>query len=134
MAQTTANLVGSSYISKSVAMPSESSPADEENPEIQVPTGARSPTKAREGWKRRASSFHRVVEQIENEPTFVVIFKWTLIVIGLAMLGAVLFFMGEVIYDWSSGKLEQERKIILESLANMTISQTQNTTDADDLL
>ena len=47
MAQTTANLVGSSYISKSVAMPSESSPADEENPEIQVPTGARSPTKAR---------------------------------------------------------------------------------------
>ena len=47
MAQTTANLVGSSYISKSVAMPSESSPADEENPEIQVPTGPRSPTKAR---------------------------------------------------------------------------------------
>ena len=75
-----------------------------------------------------------MVEQVENEPTFVVIFKWTLIVIGLAMLGAVLFFMGEVIYDWSSGKMEKERKIILESLANMTISQTQNTTDADDLL
>ena len=47
MAQTTANLVGSSYISKGVAMPSESSPADEENPESVVPTCPRSPTKAR---------------------------------------------------------------------------------------
>ena len=37
------------------------------------------------------------------------------------MLGVVLFFMGEVIYQWSSGQLKEEREKIMEKLANMTM-------------
>ncbi len=42
----------------------------------------------------------RAVEQDEQEPLSVVIFKWALIFAGSVMLGAVVYIMGEVIWDW----------------------------------
>ena len=69
---------------------------------------------------KKASTFPRLVEQFEEEPIAIVIFKWILIGVGIVMLGVVLFFMGEVIYQWSSGQLKEEREKILEKLANNT--------------
>ncbi len=61
--------------------------------------------------KRRRSSarsLHRLVEQDEREPLCVIIFKWTLIVVGAAMLGVVIFIMGDVIYSWATDTLEHQ--------------------------
>ena len=63
-----------------------------------------------------------MVEQIEHEPIGIVIFKWILIIVGIIMLGVVLFFMGEVIYMWSSGELKRERELKLANLTNTTVN------------
>ena len=66
-----------------------------------------------------------MVEQIEHVPIGIVIFKWILIIVGSVMLGAVLFFMGEVIYAWSSGQLKLERDWVIGNLTlnkNLTTS------------
>lgn len=58
--------------------------------------------------RRRSTlkNLHRtIVEQEDKEPVFVVVVKWILIVIGAAMLAAVVFIMGEVIYAWMAGDL-----------------------------
>ena len=74
-----------------------------------------------------------MVEQFEEEPIGIVIFKWALIVVGIVMLGVVLFFMGEVIYQWSSGQLKEEREKILEKLANNTnVTSKDNISDFND--
>eukprot|EP00095_Tigriopus_kingsejongensis_P011122 snap_masked-scaffold645_size120276-processed-gene-0.9 protein:Tk11122 transcript:snap_masked-scaffold645_size120276-processed-gene-0.9-mRNA-1 annotation:"mitochondrial 50s ribosomal protein l53" len=48
------------------------------------------------------SNFRRVVAQDEKEPLCVILFKWTLIVVGAIMLGCVMFVMGEVIHAWAT--------------------------------
>ncbi len=56
-----------------------------------------------------ASNFHRVVEQVDKEPMAIIVFKWLLILVGVGMLCVVFFFMGEVIYLWSTGDLAQQK-------------------------
>ena len=74
-----------------------------------------------------------MVEQFEEEPIGIVIFKWALIVVGIVMLGVVLFFMGEVIYQWSSGQLKEEREKIMENLANNNNNINVTSTDDSDI-
>ena len=65
-------------------------------------------------WKR----FHRIVEQMDDEPCCIIVFKWLLIVVGLGMLIYVIEIMGEVMYMWFSGDLEeklQASKLALKS-------------------
>ena len=82
---------------------------------------------------KKASTFPRLVEQFEEEPIAIVIFKWILIGVGIVMLGVVLFFMGEVIYQWSSGQLKEEREKIMENLANNNININVTSTDDSDI-
>ncbi len=49
------------------------------------------------------------VSKYEREPLLIVWFKWLLIVLGLAMLVAVLVIMGDVIYVWWSGGGEENK-------------------------
>ena len=53
-------------------------------------------------WKR----LHRIVEQMDDEPCCIILFKWLLIIVGIGMLVAVIEIMGEVLYAWFSGNLE----------------------------
>ncbi len=55
---------------------------------------------------RSLKQAHRLLEQDDQEPLSTVLFKWVLIVMGLIMLGAVLYLMGEVIYAWSTGTID----------------------------
>ena len=55
-------------------------------------------------WKR----LHRIVEQMDDEPCCIILFKWLLIIVGLGMLCVVIEIMGEVLYSWFSGDLEKE--------------------------
>jgi len=154
MAQTTANLVAT-CLSNSNNMETENintndieAPAedvhDNSGPESSVSnrklaaTGrSRKPSLVQERWKeeqnwmKKASTFPRLVEQFEEEPIAIVIFKWILIGVGIVMLGVVLFFMGEVIYQWSSGQLKEEREKIMENLANNNININVTSTDSD---
>ena len=82
---------------------------------------------------KKASTFPRLVEQFEEEPIAIVIFKWILIGVGIVMLGVVLFFMGEVIYQWSSGQLKEEREKIMENLANNNNNINVTSTDDSDI-
>ena len=58
-------------------------------------------------WKK----LHRIVEQMDDEPCCIILFKWLLIIVGLGMLIAVIEIMGEVLYAWFSGDLEQNYRI-----------------------
>lgn len=58
-------------------------------------------------WKK----LHRIVEQMDDEPCCIILFKWLLIIVGLGMLIAVIEIMGEVLYAWFSGDLERSLKI-----------------------
>ena len=42
---------------------------------------------SKKSWRSKAKRMHRVVEQVDQEPIGIVIFKWCLIFIGSAMLG-----------------------------------------------
>ena len=55
-------------------------------------------------WKR----LHRIVEQMDDEPCCIILFKWLLIIVGIGMLCVVIEIMGEVLYAWFSGDLEKE--------------------------
>ena len=55
---------------------------------------------------------------MDDEPCCIIIFKWLLIVVGLGMLIYVIEIMGEVMYMWFSGDLEeklQASKLALKS-------------------
>jgi hypothetical protein len=58
-------------------------------------------------WKK----LHRIVEQMDDEPCCIILFKWLLIIVGLGMLIAVIEIMGEVMYEWFSGDLDKSVKI-----------------------
>ena len=58
-------------------------------------------------WKK----LHRIVEQMDDEPCCIILFKWLLIIVGLGMLIAVIEIMGEVLYAWFSGDLERNLRI-----------------------
>lgn len=67
---------------------------------------------------RHCKRFHRIVEQMDDEPCCIIVFKWLLIVVGLGMLIYVIEIMGEVMYMWFSGDLEeklQASKLALKS-------------------
>lgn len=93
----------------------EMDPAAHSNPSIassnQInPVINSSPRREAHAVPRRKSTLrnlHRVVEQSEEEPLCVIIFKWTLIVVGALMLGLVMFIMGEVIHAWITGTMEE---------------------------
>ena len=59
--------------------------------------------------RRRSTlkNLHRIVEQDDREPICVILFKWGLIIAGALMLGVVLFFMGEVIWAWTTGTMDE---------------------------
>ena len=67
-------------------------------------------------WKR----LHRIVEQMDDEPCCIIIFKWLLIVVGLGMLVAVIEIMGEVMYAWFSGDLEDDLRASQRASASRT--------------
>ena len=83
----------------------------------------------KESWTAKASNLHRVVEQIDDEPLAIIVFKWALIAIGLVMLGIVIVFMGEVVYLWSTGVLHQQK---MWAVANFT-ARMKNKSDEMDL-
>ena len=98
MAQTTANLVGSVLMETPEAIITSEEAAGTDSEDRQQHS---EPIKSKQGWKAKAKKLHRMVEQIDNEPIGIVVFKWCLIIVGTVMLGVVLFLTGEVIYDWS---------------------------------
>ena len=51
----------------------------------ELPSSSRRDSK--KSWTVKAKRMHRVVEQVDEEPIGIVIFKWCLIFIGSAMLG-----------------------------------------------
>ena len=63
-------------------------------------------------WKK----LHRIVEQMDDEPCCIILFKWLLIIVGLGMLIAVIEIMGEVMYAWFSGDLEKNLHAIKKDL------------------
>ncbi len=81
-------------------------------------------------WKSKAKRIHRIVEQIEQEPLGIVVFKWCLIMIGSVMLGVVLFLTGEVIYSCFNGDECNKRQ---ESTSTtMFFNSTANPSTASD--
>jgi hypothetical protein len=84
--------------------------------------------KKKPNWRKSAKTFHRIVEQIDDEPISIVIFKWFLILIGIVMLGIVIFFMGEVIYAWTSGQLRIDQEMALANYKLKAASQRNKTT------
>lgn len=121
MAQTTANLVGSvcqpsnrnmdtttateaviSACEEGDASAHRASAPDRDVEDIRRPPSTSSDLMTNKAWRTTAKKMHRMVEQIDQEPLGIVIFKWCLILIGSIMLGVVLFVMGEVIYNYFS--------------------------------
>jgi len=124
MAQTTANLVGSVLSSSrtgdlDIQVENQDNPSQNPDHDLdldELPSSSRRDSK--KSWTVKAKRMHRVVEQVDEEPIGIVIFKWFLIFIGSAMLGVVLFLTGEVIYAWSSGQLRQEKELALANFKN----------------
>ena len=85
----------------------------------------RSTDKSGGGKKRTWKDMHRVIEQMENEPVCIIVFKWLLIVVGAVMLGVVVVIMSDVIYDWFSGHLA-------EQYMNRTLLASTNTSTMGD--
>ena len=89
MAQTTANLVGS-VLSRNDDIQVDDPEDPSQNPDLnhdimidhELPLDS-SP----KSWTVKAKRMHRVVEQVDQEPIGIVMFKWCLIFIGSAMLG-----------------------------------------------
>ena len=138
MAQTTVNLVGSVLSTKSNMDPPEAiittaashdesadatavnaGQADEDQSSIPPAQINNNTLPDKNDWRSKAKNLHRIVEQIDQEPMGIVIFKWCLILFGSVMLGIVLFLTGEVIYAWSSGELKAQQELALAHLANM---------------
>ncbi len=63
-------------------------------------SGTSGSSRPRSGRRPTLKGLTRAVEQDEHEPLSVVIFKWALILAGSVMLGAVVYIMGEVIWEW----------------------------------
>ena len=94
MAQTTANLVGSVLSSSRTGdldIQVEDNPSQNPDHDLdhdldlhELPSSRRD---SRKSWTVKAKRMHRVVEQVDEEPIGIVIFKWCLIFIGSAMLG-----------------------------------------------
>ena len=84
MAQTTANLVGS-VLSRTGEDIQVEDPEDPNGVQDQEDLEPR--RDSQKSWKIKARRMHRVVEQVDQEPIGIVIFKWCLIFIGSAMLG-----------------------------------------------
>jgi len=133
MAQTTANLVGSVLSSSRTGdldIQVEDNPSQNPDHDLdhdldlhELPSSRRD---SRKSWTVKAKRMHRVVEQVDEEPIGIVIFKWCLIFIGSAMLGVVLFLTGEVIYAWSSGQLRQEKELALANFKNQLMEASTN--------
>ena len=82
------------------------------------------------GWKK----FHRIVEQMDDEPCCIILFKWLLIIVGIGMLCVVIEIMGEVLYSWFSGDLEKEllaSRIAFKHFSNL--NKTQASTEASNM-
>lgn len=97
---------------------------------VQLPStedNANANTDSRTRMHRRRSTLmslpRMVVEQHEKEPVCILIFKWLLIIAGATMLGIVLFIMGEVIYAWTTGTLNESRSIFAFGKANRHVEQ-----------
>lgn len=129
MAQTTANLVGSVLSRPNLDTPEAIMTHEEEIGDRNLEESyeeqgqnltqtAQGTQNSKKGWKNKATRIHRVVEQIDDEPVGIVVFKWLLILIGSMMLGVVLFLTGEVIYDWSTGELKQQQDKALANVQN----------------
>lgn len=92
-------------------------------------TGNHQPTHGKKGWKNKAKRIHRIVEQMDDEPVCIVIFKWCLILVGSVMLGVVLFLTGEVIYSWSTGDLNRPAKSLNNLTPNVNGTNSSMTTE-----
>ena len=147
MAQTTANLVGSILtnmeIPEAITISSHENDGDltavggQMEDQMLPPAGGSTAVSGgqtvvnnsnmpNKNWRSKAKNIHRIVEQIDQEPMGIVIFKWCLILIGSVMLGVVLFLTGEVIYAWSSGELKHQQELALANLANLRSNKTKD--------
>jgi hypothetical protein len=81
-------------------------------------------------WKK----LHRIVEQMDDEPCCIILFKWLLIIVGIGMLCVVIEIMGEVLYAWFSGDLEKEllaSRIAFKHFSNL--NKTEASTEASNM-
>jgi len=151
MAQTTANVVGSVCQTSNRNMDTSegviaaceegdgsahrASAPDRDVEDIGRPPSTSSDLMTNKAWRTTAKKMHRMVEQIDQEPLGIVIFKWCLILIGSIMLGVVLFLTGEVIYLWSSGDLKKEQELALAILEeNLAANETMVSTSTETFL
>ena len=66
---------------------SRASAPDRDVEDIGRPPSTSSDLMTNKAWRTTAKKMHRMVEQIDQEPLGIVIFKWCLILIGSIMLG-----------------------------------------------